>query len=124
MPWDTTFHGDIKVLQVTSHGIMSVATVKQMCVEIIEAGRHRGALGYLIDHRDMTPNLTTVDISSYPQFLADMGTRRSVKIAYVFSQSAKKDDVDYFETVMSNHGFKCQFFSDLSTARLWLQEVE
>ena len=123
MPWDTTFHGDIKVLQVTSHDIMSVATVKQMCVEIIEAGRHRGALGYLIDHRDMTPNLTTVDIHSYPQFLADMGSRRSVKIAYVFSESAKKD-VGFFETVMSNCGFKCQLFSDLLTARLWLQEVE
>ena len=104
MPWDTTFHEDIKVLQVTSHGIMSVATVKQMCVEIIEAGRHRGALGYLIDHRDMTPNLTTVDISSYPQFLADMGSRRSVKIAYVFSESAKKDDVGFSRPLCQTMG--------------------
>lgn len=124
MAWDINFDISDRILCVASHGTMQIGTLKQMCAEAIANGRERGANLYLMDHRDMTPALGTLDMHSYPQFLRDVGARKEAKVALVFSATVRSEDATFFENVLVNQGFTFRVFGDLPSARAWLIEKE
>ena len=122
MPWEIEILEKEKVIHLRACGSMDIKLIKQMCSEAMGKTREHGFSKYLVDFREMLPELTTMTIHRLPHTLEAMGDTRESKTAMVISPDSKrKDNFLFFETVSDNRGFTVQLFEEMEAARRWLE---
>jgi hypothetical protein len=62
MPWTIESLQDEAIVRVKTSGRIDIAALKAMMVDLMAGGRARGVGRFLIDHRDMIPDLTIADL--------------------------------------------------------------
>jgi hypothetical protein len=120
--WTIAFDAREQLLVVTGHGVMNSPQIRQLTVEVIGAARTHQAERVLVDHRDMYPEVGTVDIYNLPELYRAHDLRRWVRAAIVAPAGSEKlADFAFYETVVQNAGYRIRVFTDYETARQWLR---
>ena len=121
MPWEIETWQNEKLIYLKASGSMSLDSIKQMCSETIAEANKQGLTKYLVDFRDMVPDIEIINIYSLPEILEELGDNRLSKTAMVFSQDSKeKEKFSFFQTVSFNRGFNVRLFTKIDEARKWL----
>jgi hypothetical protein len=111
-----------EIVTVTTSGVMTLAMMDAMSREALAYGLDHGAKRFLLDHRNMTPEIPILKIYKAPDALARLGVPRHMKIATVYSKdSCRKSDFEFFENVAMNRGLPYRLFADLDIAMEWLK---
>ena len=120
--WNIDFLEREEVVRLTANGSVDLPDIEQMGAELFSAAALRGSSKMLVDHREMTPEVSTVDIYDLPDVLEKLGFARSSKMAILLVAGAlKRADYDFFETVSINRGFQVRLFLDPDEALGWLR---
>jgi len=123
MPWETKILKNEGIINTTCSGTMNYEQIVQMSSEGIQAGKKHGINKYLIDNRDIAPDLSLRDISNLPKAFNEQGLGSWNKVAVVFSpRSTKKENLTFFETASFNYGFLIRIFTDKNQAIEWLKQ--
>ena len=128
----TTSHGQIewrfehliggRVLRVTTRGIMDLDGRIEMMKALLAEATKIGARLFLVDHREVTVRLTTLDIYNLPQINARLGLRADERAAIVYAPH-QKADASFYETRARNSGFTHRAFNNEHEAMRWLLAV-
>jgi hypothetical protein len=124
MNWEIEYMQEEGVLYIRTSGSLSDVRENQMMIAdgLAEGAKH-GATKFLIDDRDLTLKLGTMDIYSLPETFKTLGVSHEYKVAIVFATVSKEDDdFKFYETRASNLGYKHRLFTDLKAALDWLTE--
>lgn len=122
MSWEIEFVGKDGILHLKAKGVMNIDLIKQMSSQTISSAAEHGTNKYLVDFREMVPEVSTMNINDLPKILREFGTTPGSCMAMVFSPSSeKKEDFFFFETVFRNKGLRVRLFMDLNEASQWLK---
>ena len=121
MPWKVDYTQNDGVVTVTTSGPMDVASIEQMVVDMLGVGREFGTTRYLLDHRQMTPDMSALHIYDLPGIVNKAGLTHNIRLAMVYDPaSSRKADFEFYETRAHNLGFEHRLFTDMPTATGWL----
>lgn len=121
MPWKIDYTQNDGVVTVTTSGPMDVASIEQMVVDMLGAGRGFGATRYLLDHRQMTPEMSVLHIYDLPGIVNRAGLTPDIRLAMVYDAAAtRKGDFEFYETRAYNLGFEHRLFTEVQAALDWL----
>lgn len=125
MNWSIEFLREPGIVVVTTAGVMRIAPLQEMSVAALAAGRAFGAQKFLIDHRQTTPDLGTLDIHDLPDMYAAMGIDPGFRIAMLLAENAAGHDAfEFFQLLMRNRGAHYfQQFTELDDAMRWLNSA-
>ena len=128
----TTSHGQMewrfehliggRVLRVTTRGIMDLDGRIEMMKALLAEATKIGARLFLVDHREVTVRLTTLDIYNLPQINARLGLRGDERAAIVYAPH-QKADASFYEARARNSGFTHRAFNNEHEAMRWLLAV-
>lgn len=121
MPWKVDYTQKDGVVTVTTSGPMDVASIERMVVDMLGVGGGFGAIRYLLDHRQMTPEMSALHIYDLPEVVKKAGLTHNIRLAMVYDpDSARKTDFEFYETRAYNLGFEHRLFTDVQAALGWL----
>lgn len=122
MSWEIEFVGKDGILHLKAKGVMNIDLIKQMSSQTISSAAEHGTNKYLVDFREMVPEVSTMNINDLPKIFHEFGMTHGSCMAMVFSPSSeKKEDFFFFETVSRNQGLRIRLFMDLNEASQWLK---
>ena len=80
---------------------------------------------YLVDHREMTPDLNAVELLDLVSTNQKMNLENTAKIAMLYSEnSSKKEDFDFYLVRALNIGtYNFRVFVDFQQAMHWLRAL-
>lgn len=105
-------------------GLMGLAAVKQFVAELRMEAARAGLNRILIDDRNMTPQLSTLEIHNLPDILGRLGFVKNDPVAIVYSEtSPKAADFRFFENTALNRGFRLRLFTRIDDALEWLARI-
>jgi hypothetical protein len=123
MPWEIKILRNEDIINIVCSGNIDYEQILQMSSEGINAEKKHGINKYLVDDRDITPDLSISEISKLPKAFKEQGLEPWNKVAIIFSsKSTKKEEFSYFETASFNYGFLIRLFSDEKQALEWLKQ--
>ena len=124
MPWKIELIDTPPAIRVNASGPMKFVLIKQIAAEAIaEAAAHQ-VHRYLVDDREMIPQLSTLEIHELPDMMERMGLGKHDRVAVVYAESSPKAaDFKFFEDTARNRGFDVQLFTDVNPALDWLRDV-
>ena len=125
MSWTIDYLAEPGVVSIKTSGRMNLEQLEQMIREgLAEAERH-GATKFLVDHRDMTPDLPTADIYRLPEISLAAGVQRSFQVALVYSpEAARGKDFEFYEVRAHNFGYDHALFTTPQAALQWLGSTD
>jgi len=122
MPWKIDYTQNDGVVTVTTSGPMDVASIEKMVVDMLAVGRGFGSTRYLLDHRQMTPEMSALHIYDLPGIVNKAGLTHNIRLAMVYdAASARKADFEFYETRAYNLGFEHRLFIEVQAALDWLK---
>jgi hypothetical protein len=98
----------------------SLEEVQQYGLAIITACIESGATRILCDETELEYRLGTFDLYYYAMFLSEHTPR--VGRAAVVCNERFFSDTQFWETVAVNRGLMVHVFTDVNSARVWLQQ--
>ena len=121
--WTIEYGQEDGIVRVKMTGRATLESLKRLATEALaEAARH-GADKFLVDDREMVPNIGTMDIYNLPDILQKLGMNHAHKVAVVFSASSEKvEDFQFYEARANNLGFGHRLFTSPEAALDWLMD--
>ena len=124
MTWKIRLIDDPPAVHVTVSGNLRLPHIKQFASETLAEAAQRAVRRFLMDKRDMVPQLSTLEIHDLPDTLARLGFARNDPVAIVYSEtSPKAADFRFFENTALNRGFRLRLFTRIDDALEWLARV-
>ena len=124
MPWTIQIIHMPRAVSVKATGPMKLVLVKQIAAEALAEAATHGVHQFLVDDREMVPELSTLEIHELPDTLGRMGLGKDDRAALVYTKtSPKAADFRFFENTARNRGFSIRLFSDMDAALDWLRQV-
>jgi len=123
MSYKVYFKFEPDYLYVQASGIRSIENIISLAQDYINASEEKGYKRVLVDVRDMTGELQTVDSYDLGKEAPDKlgGVHPWLKGAIVDLEK-NRERYHFLETVLVNRGFHIRFFSNLDEAKRWLLE--
>jgi hypothetical protein len=118
--WTIEYLADENILYLKSRGIMDNSSANGMVKALADAAVEYKCLTHLVDHRETTFALATMEYFNRPAINQKLGVSRSFKTAMVFTQLT--EDTMFMETVFRNRGYNLRHFTDIDQARVWLMQ--
>ena len=124
MNWEIKYMQKEGVVYIKTSGTLTdVNENKKMISEALAEAEKHGATKALLDDRDLTLKVGTVDIYYMPEAFENLGVTREYKVAMVLADAAKDDEgFKFYETRAANLGYNHRLFTDPDTALDWLTE--
>jgi hypothetical protein len=121
MSWTIDYLPEPGVVSIRTTGSMNLDQLRHLMRESIAEGARHGATKFLVDHRDMTPDLQTADIYHLPEISLTEGVERSFQVAIVYSpEAARSKDFEFYEVRAQNFGYDHTLFTTPQAAMEWL----
>ena len=125
MQWNISYLQNDGVVHVKTSGTMNLELIKQLCSETVSTAAKHDSGKILVDHRDVTPDVSIIDTYQVPRILIECGWSRSARIAFVYAQTPEKDEIyDFFKITAQNIGVFVDLFNDPDEALAWLTGVK
>jgi hypothetical protein len=126
MNWEIEYMQQEGVVCVRAAGSLTDVRQNQMMIsDILAEAKKHGATKFLIDDRNMTLEIGTVDIYYMPEAFDNLGVSRAYKVAIVFSVASKKDeDFKFYQVRAANLGYKHRLVTDPDAALDWLTDPD
>src|ERR1041384_3589741 len=114
MPWTIELLDVPKAVSVRACGPMKLAVIRQIARKPLAEAPSHGVHQFLVDDRDMVPQLSTLELHDLPDMLSRMGLEKRDRAAVVYTKSSPKaEDFRFLETTALNRGFSIRLFTDL-----------
>ncbi|MEO8002216.1 MAG: hypothetical protein ABI644_10090 [Arenimonas sp.] len=122
MAFSFKYHATENYVFVHTSGVMTMQELVQLAKEALLFSREHKVKRFLVDHRDMTPNISTHDIYDLPGINRELGINDQLTTAVVYSEhSASKDDFDFYQVRSLSMGINnLRHFTDMQQAMTWL----
>lgn len=122
MPWKIQLIDNPPAVAVEASGPMKLALVKELAAEALGEAASHELHKFLVDDREMVPDLSTLELHQLPDILERMGLGKRDRVAVVYCErSPKAEDFRFFENTAINRGFDIRLFTDLNQATDWLR---
>ena len=106
MRWNIEFIEATGIISTTVSGVVTLDEIKKISDEVYKEATRRDVNKLISDYRDVSLDLSTVDIHNLPQTLRELGRTSNQRSAIVYSaNSLNKSDYDYFDTRCFNSSF-------------------
>lgn len=123
MSWETKKLKNEDIISTICSGNMNYENMVKMFSECIHAGKKNGITKYLTDNRNITFDLSTIDIYDLPKTFMKQGLELWSRVAVIVSsKSRKNEDFSFFETVSHNMGYNVRLFTNKDKALEWLKK--
>jgi hypothetical protein len=117
-------HGE-ELVQATAKGVLDLVLVTQKATETLQEAALHSSKRFLIDDREASLALDTLQIYELPGTLERLGLSRGARVAVVYTvTSPTAHDFQFFETVAVNQGFHVKLFTSMEPAMEWLKEED
>lgn len=111
-------------LEVTPEGVINLATSRQLLVDIARAGCQTVDYDLLIDFRDTSWHMSTLDLYQLASELTHYDDTFHRRVALLVFPGDTFDSAAFFETCSHNRGFEVDAFTDFESAIRWLLSAE
>ena len=118
--WKIEYLADEDILYLKSRGIMDNPSANGMVKALADTAVEYNCLTHLVDHRETTFALDTLDYFNRPAINQRLGVSRSFKTAMVFIELT--ENTRFMETVFRNRGYNLRHFTDIDAAKVWLMQ--
>jgi hypothetical protein len=120
--WIIELIAEEKTVSARTSGTMDMPAIEAFSTEVLAKGIEAGFTKYLIDHRQMTPAVSTIGIYGLPEFYQRLGLPRNVSVAILYSLGTQAvADFEFFEAVATNNGYSMRLFTAHEAAMAWLK---
>lgn len=119
----TLEHLDVEgIILARTSGTMGLADLLRFSETAFKYGTKLGFTRYLVDHRNMVPDISTFELYDLPTLLQKSGLEGDIKIAIVFREnSEKRDDFDFYQIRSWSMGINnIRQFTSEQQAMSWL----
>ena len=111
-------------LEVTTDGIINLATSRQLIVDIATAEDPSADHELLIDFRDAHGRLSVMDVYQLAAELCQHGDTFRRKVALLVAPGINFERAHFFETCSHNRGFSVNAFTDYEKAMRWVLSTD
>ena len=111
-------------LEVTTDGVINLATSRQLIVDIATAEDPPADHELLIDFRDAHGRLSVMDVYQLAAELCQHGDTFRRKVALLVAPGINFERAHFFETCSHNRGFSVNAFTDYEKAMRWVLSEE
>ena len=111
-------------MEVTTGGIINLATSKQLLVDIAKAGKPPADYELLVDFRNTKSDLSIFDVYELVAELVQHGDTFRRKVALLVLPGVNFDLAHFFEICSHNRGFLINAYMDYENAMRWLLSAE
>jgi hypothetical protein len=111
-------------LEVTTDGIINLATSRQLLIDIAKADNIPVDYELLVDFRDTQSKLSISDIYQLAGELVRHGNTFRRKVALLVLPGINFNHASFFETCSHNQGFFINAFTDYEKAMRWILSAE
>ena len=124
MPWRIEPELAQARLRITTEGAIDFEQFVALTRDALAQARSSGVTRLLVDHRAMTPAVSTLEIHDMPSHLAQEGLDGRYRIATIPPQdSASRGNFEFFHALAGNRGeHHFRQFEDEAEASLWLSQ--
>jgi hypothetical protein len=124
MNWEIEYLHEEGVLAVKTSGTLAnVDENQKLIAEVLAVLKKYDVTKCLIDDRDLTLKLKTMDIYNLPELISKLGVSRTYRVALVVAESARDNEgFEFYETRAYNLGYKHRLFTDIEAALGWLSQ--
>src|SRR5215207_2023553 len=109
--WTIEYLANNNILYLKSRGIMDNPSANGMVKALADAAIEHECLTHLVDHRETTLTLGTLEYFNRPAINQKLGVSRSFKTAMVFTELT--ENTRSMETVFRNRGYNLHHFTDM-----------
>ena len=121
LEWESNYIENGSILATAVHGLATLESIKSMSVTLLNAARQHNAHKFITDCRDITQQISTMEIHNLPQTLLDIGYSRSDYIALVYSEtSGDAGNYRFFDNRCFSSNLHVRAFIDYESAYSWL----
>ena len=124
MPWKIELIEDPPAVAVEASGPMKLVLVKEVAAQALAQAASHDLHKFLVDDREMVPELSTMELHQLPDVLEQMGFRKHDRAAVVYCLSSPRaQDFRFFEDTALNRGFDVRLFTGMDEALSWLRST-
>ena len=122
MNWSTDYVKEDGIVCAKTTGLITWNDNKKMSEEVLSLIRQKGLHKVLIDHRDMIPNLSVLEIDSMPRMFKEIGVSQQDKVAVLYkTSSSRESNFLFFQNVLRLESLQFKNFTDKAEALAWLK---
>jgi hypothetical protein len=122
MAWKIEYWKKEHIISAKISGPINLDTLKRFASEIIVALSIHNVTKVLTDYRDVTLDVSILDIYELPKILKKLGYSPRIQIAVVYSEaSEQKESFLFYENALRYDGFFHRVFTDLLESLAWLK---
>jgi len=123
VPWTIEMMDLPKAVSLKATGPMKLVLIKQIAAEALAQAAFHNVRQFLVDDREMVPELSTLEIHELPATLERMGLGKRDRAAVVYNKTSPEAmDFRFFEDTARNRGFRIRLFTDMADALKWLRK--
>ena len=101
---------------------MKFVLFKEVAAQALAQAANHGLHKFLVDDREMVPDLSTLELYQLPDVLERMGFGRRDRAAVLYCEtSPRAEDFRFFEDTALNRGFDIRLFTEMDKALDWLR---
>jgi hypothetical protein len=122
MEWLIDYIKEDGIVCVKTAGLITWDDNKKMSEEVLSFIRQKGLHRVLIDHRDMIPNLSVLEIDSMPRMFKEIGVSQQDKVAVLYKASSPREsNFLFFQNILRIESLQFKNFTDKAEAIAWLK---
>jgi hypothetical protein len=123
MPFGLQCRDEDNVVEITTSGVMRLKDFVEMAQQAEIFGTLHKSNRYLVDHREMTPDMNTAELLDLVGMNQKMNLENTARVAMLYSEnSSKKEDFDFYLVRALNIGtYNFRAFTDFKQAIDWLR---
>lgn len=110
-------------LEITTHGILTITTSRQLIADIVDVQHQQTDYGLLVDFRDTKNSLSIGDVYQLASELFQYGNTFRRKVALLVMPGHNFERASFFETCSFNRGFTINAYTDYEKALRWILEA-
>lgn len=121
MEWKIDLLHDAGVVSTVVSGILTLDGIKKIYTETLKRAKQNNVTKLINDYRNVSLDLSVIDIYHLPQTLLKLGRTNHHKSAIAYSiNSPDKPNYAFFDTRCYNLALNTKVFTDYDDAYLWL----
>lgn len=123
--WTIELRESERFVLVTTAGLFTLQTFKDMVPAALGAGSAQGITRYVFDDRLMHPRLATSEIYKLPETFERLGWKRGMRVAVVYAPDHRSAaDFQFFANLAVARAFQYCLFVELKPAIAWVVAAE